>query len=161
MFPGKPWTFEASCCWTAGFCWLLEPVVSPGFAAGPFLLPGAPATPAPELPALVADDALGAVVCASAGASERLNASAPVPMIVFIGFSLILDEYEERRSGRHVPATSHPHGRNNFRSRFELNFDMTFRGFFNAKEAEFLMLRLSPPTRSSQGDLRRKSIAIR
>jgi len=49
LLPGRPLMFDVSCCCTAGFCWFEpDPTVSPGFAAGPFLLPGWPATPAPE-----------------------------------------------------------------------------------------------------------------
>lgn len=73
--------FEVSCCWTVGFCWFsveLEPTVSPGFAAGPFLFPGWPAMPAPEFCALGAPETSGFAVWARAAGAEsaRANTSA-------------------------------------------------------------------------------------
>src|SRR5436853_7926530 len=68
---------DVSCCWTAGFCWLpveLEPTVSPGLTAGPFLFPGWPAIPAPEFCALGAPETSGFVVWASAAGAESARA---------------------------------------------------------------------------------------
>ena len=54
----------------------VEPTVSPGLAAGPFLFPGWPAIPAPEFCALGAAETSGLVVCASAAGPVMTKASA-------------------------------------------------------------------------------------
>jgi hypothetical protein len=65
LFPGFPWIFEVSCCWTVGFCGFAlvpAPTVLPRGAAGPLLPPGWPGMPAPEFCALGALETSGLVV---------------------------------------------------------------------------------------------------
>jgi hypothetical protein len=85
LFPGMPWIFEVSCCWTVGFCGLAlapEPTVLPRGAAGPLLPPGWPAIPVPEFCALGTVDTSGVVGCvwANAGAVESATIIATVDM---------------------------------------------------------------------------------
>jgi hypothetical protein len=71
-----------------GFCGLavLEPIV-PLLAGGPFLLPGSPDMPAPELFAL-GTETFGLSVCANAGTANVVNAIPRALMIRFMLFTL-------------------------------------------------------------------------
>jgi hypothetical protein len=87
LLPGRPFMFDVSCIWSAGFCWFApaaEPTVSPGFAVGPFLFPGWPAIPAPEFGALGAVETLGFVVCASAAGPDIASARIAMLNILFM-----------------------------------------------------------------------------
>jgi hypothetical protein len=77
--------FDVSIVWLDGFCAPApEPTVSPGFAAGPLLLPGWPATPAPEFGGLGVVVTPGLVVCASAAGLDIASARMVMLNILFM-----------------------------------------------------------------------------
>jgi hypothetical protein len=85
--------FDVSCCWDDEFSWLAlepEPTVPDGLAAGPFLFPGWPAIPAPELFALGAVEGSGFVAWASAAEVEVASARTRVHKIRFTAFLQML-----------------------------------------------------------------------
>lgn len=87
LLPGRPFMFDVSCVWFAGFCWFApaaEPTVSPGLAAGPFLFPGWPAIPAPEFCASGVVETPGLVVCASAAGADIASARMAMLNVVFM-----------------------------------------------------------------------------
>lgn len=91
LFPFIPFTFDGSCCCTVGFCGLEfapEPTVAPDLAAGPLLLPGWPAMPAPEFCELGALDVSGVFVWANAAEVDSDSDSASTrPLKILMTYS--------------------------------------------------------------------------